>query len=54
MTALCGLEMEMVTELEVVDCRTALQPSLLTELEISNVARVLVAFEGFGPFEKNK
>lgn len=54
MTALCGLEMEMLTELELEDCRTALQPSLLTVLEISNVARVLVDFEGFGPFKKNK
>lgn len=54
MTAFCGLEMEMLTELELLDCRTALQPSLLAVLETSNVARVLAAFEGFGPFKKNK
>ena len=54
MTALGGLEMEMLTELELVDCRTALQLSLLTVLEIPNVAWVLVSFEGFGPFKENK
>lgn len=54
MTALGGVEMEMLTELELVDCRTALQLSLLTVLEIPNVAWVLVSFEGFGPFKENK
>lgn len=46
--------MEMLTELELVDCRTALQLSLLTVLEIPNVAWVLASFEGFGPFKENK
>lgn len=54
MTASGGLEMEMLTELELVDCRTALQLSLLTVLEIPNVAWVLDSFEGFGPFKENK
>lgn len=53
MTALGGLEMEMLTELELVDCTTALQLSLLTVLEIPNVAWVLASFEGFGPFKEN-
>lgn len=46
--------MEMLTELELVDCRTALQLSLLAVLEIPNVAFVLADFEGFGPFKENK
>lgn len=54
MTALAGLEMAMLAELELVDCRTALQFSLLTVLEIPNVAWVLACFEGFGPFKENK
>lgn len=54
MTALGGLEMEMLTELELVDCRVALQLSVLIVLEIPNVAWVLASFEGFGPFEENK
>lgn len=54
MTALAGLEMVMLAELELVDCRTALQFSLLAVLEIPNVAWVLACFEGFGPFKENK
>lgn len=54
MAALAGLEIEMLTELELVDCCTALQALLLAVLEMPNTAWVLACSDGFGPFKEDK